>query len=113
MLEDNRGFNDAGEPITTKSSQSFDSDQFQIDSVQDLLNDPATAHIAASADGKAVYAVVRLYGGMGSDRPQGEGQSFVRALIDHAPKPGGLARIYQTGPAPTIGDEIAGRQGAG
>ncbi len=95
-------------PTTTRSSPSFGPIQSQIDSVQDLLSDPATAHIAASEDGKAVYATVRFYGGVGS-ATQREGQSFVRALIDHTPKPDGLA-VYQTGPAPTIGDEIAAQE---
>ena len=105
VLEDNRGFNDADRTYYDEIITKLRSNKSQIDSVQDLLSDPATAHIAASADGKAVYAVVRFYGGVGS-ATQREGQSFVRALIDHTPKPGGLA-VYQTGPAPTIGDEIA------
>ena len=105
VLEDDRGFNDADRAYYDEIITKLRSNKSQIDSVQDLLSDPATAHIAASEDGKAVYATVRFYGGVGS-ATQREGQSFVRALIDHTPKPGGLA-VYQTGPAPTIGDEIA------
>ena len=105
MLEDNRGFNDADRTYYDGIITKIRSNESQIDSVQDLLGDPATTHIAASKDGKAVYAIVRFHGGVGS-ATQREGQSFVRALIDHTPKPGGLA-VYQTGPAPTIGDEIA------
>ncbi|HEY6577080.1 MAG TPA: MMPL family transporter, partial [Mycobacterium sp.] len=105
VLEDDRGFNDADRAYYDEIIAKVRSNKSQIDSVQDLLSDPATAHIAASEDGKAVYATVRFTGGVGS-AIQREGQSFVRALIDHTPKPGGLA-VYQTGPAPTIGDEIA------
>jgi RND superfamily putative drug exporter len=105
VLEDDRGFNDADRTYYDEIITRLRSNKSQIDSVQDLLSDPATAHIAASEDGKAVYATVRFYGGVGS-ATQREGQSFVRALIDHTPRPGGLA-VYQTGPAPTIGDEIA------
>ena len=105
VLEDNRGFNDADRTYYDEIITKIRSNKSQIDSVQDLLGDPATTHIAASKDGKAVYAIVRFHGGVGS-ATQREGQSFVRALIDHTPKPGGLA-VYLTGPAPTIGDEIA------
>ena len=108
VLEDDRGFNDADRTYYDEIITKLRSNKSQIDSVQDLLSDPATAHIAASEDGKAVYATVRFYGGVGS-ATQLEGQSFVRALIDHTPKPGGLA-VYQTGPAPTIGDEIAAQE---
>ncbi len=107
VLEDNRGFNDADrayyDDMVAKLGQSF-----RIESVQDLLPDPATTHIAASRDGKAVYAIVRFYGGLGA-APQREGQQFVRELIDHTPKPGGLS-VYLTGPAPTIGDEITAQE---
>jgi RND superfamily putative drug exporter len=105
VLEDNRGFNDADRTYYDEIITKIRANQFQIDSVQDLLSDPATTDIAASQDGKAVYAILRFHGGVGS-ATQREGQGFVRALIDHTPKPGGLA-VYQTGPAPTIGDEIA------
>ena len=108
VLEDDRGFNDADRTYYDEIITKLRSNQSQIDSVQDLLSDPATAHIAASEDGKAVYATVRFYGGVGS-ATQREGQSFVRALIDRTPKPDGLA-VYQTGPAPTIGDEIAAQE---
>ena len=108
VLEDDRGFNDADRTYYDEIVTKLRSNTSQIDSVQDLLSDPATAHIAASQDGKAVYATVRFDGGVGS-AAQREGQSFVRALIDHTPKPAGLA-VYQTGPAPTIGDEIAAQE---
>ena len=90
VLEDDRGFNDADRTYYDEIITKLRSNQSQIDSVQDLLSDPATAHIAASEDGKAVYATVRFYGGVGS-ATQREGQSFVRALIEGTPKPDGLA----------------------
>jgi RND superfamily putative drug exporter len=108
VLEDDRAFNDADRAYYDEIITKIRSNKSQIDSVQDLLSDPATAHIAASQDGKAVYATVRFYGGVGSVT-QREGQSFVRALIDHTPKPGGLA-VYLTGPAPTIDDEITAQE---
>jgi putative drug exporter of the RND superfamily len=105
VLEDDRRFNEADRTYYDHMLTKLRSNKSKIDSVQDLLSDPATTHIAASADGKAVYAIVRFYGGLGS-ATQLEGQSFVRELIDHTPKPGGLS-VYLTGPAPAIGDEIA------
>ena len=105
VLEDHRGFNDADRTYYDEIITKIRSNKSQIDSVQDLLGDPATSQIAASEDGKAVYAIVRFHGGVGS-ATQREGQSFIRALIDHTPKPSGLT-AYLTGPAPTIGDEIA------
>jgi RND superfamily putative drug exporter len=105
VLEDDRGFNDADRTYYDDMITKLRSNKSEIDSVQDLLRDPATTRIAASADGKAVYAIVRFYGGLGSARQQ-EGQRFVREVIDHTPKPGGLS-VYLTGPAPTIGDEVA------
>lgn len=105
VLEDDSGINDADRTYYNDVITKLRSNESQIDSVQDLLIDPATAHIAASEDGKAVYATVRFNGGVGS-ATQREGQTFVRALIDHNSKPGELA-VYLTGPAPTIGDEIA------
>ena len=105
VLEDDRGFNDADRTYYDDMITRLRSNKSEIDSVQDLLQDPATTHIAASADGKAVYAIVRFYGGVGS-ATQREGQSFVRELIDQTPRPAGLS-VYLTGPAPTIGDEIA------
>ena len=105
VLEDDRGFNDADRTYYDDMITKLRSKKSEIDSVQDLLRDPATTHIAASADGKAVYAIVRFYGGVGS-ATQREGQGFVRELIDQTPKPAGLS-VYLTGPAPTIGDEIA------
>ena len=108
VLEDDRGFNDADRAYYDEIITKLRSNKSQIESVQDLLSDPATAPIAASEDGKAVYAVVQFYGGVGS-ATQREGQSFVRALIDNTPRPSGLA-VYQTGPAPTIGDEFAAQE---
>ena len=108
VLENDRGFNDADRAYYDEIVTKLRSNESQIESVQDLLSDPATAPIAASEDGKAVYAVVHFYGGVGS-ATQREGQSFVRALIDHTSRPSGLA-VYQTGPAPTIGDEFAAQE---
>ena len=108
VLEDDRGFNDADRGYYDEIITKLRSNKSQIESVQDLLSDPATAPIAASEDGKAVYAVVHFYGGVGS-ATQREGQSFVRALIDNTSRPSGLA-VYQTGPAPTIGDEFAAQE---
>jgi putative drug exporter of the RND superfamily len=105
VLEDDRGFNDADRTYYDGMITKLRANTSEIDSVQDLLSDPATTHIAASSDGKAVYAIVRFYGGVAS-ATQREGQHFVRELIDHTPKPDGLS-VYLTGPAPTIGDEIA------
>jgi putative drug exporter of the RND superfamily len=105
VLEDDRGFNDADRAYYDDMVTKLRSNKSEVDSVQDLLSDPATTHIAASADGKAVYAIVRFYGGVGS-ATQREGQSSVRELIDRTPKPAGLS-VYLTGPAPIIGDEVA------
>jgi RND superfamily putative drug exporter len=66
VLEDDRGFNDADRTYYDEIVTKLRSNTSQIDSVQDLLSDPATAHIAASQDGKAVYATVRFDGGVGS-----------------------------------------------
>ena len=77
VLEDDRGFNDADRTYYDDMITKLRSNKSEIDSVQDLLRDPATTHIAASADGKAVYAIVRFYGGVGS-ATQREGQGFVR-----------------------------------
>ncbi|MGA9614276.1 MAG: RND family transporter [Mycobacterium sp.] len=108
VLEDNRGFNDADRAYYDDMVPKLRANHSEIESVQDLLPDPATTHIAASQDGKAVYAIVRFYGGLGA-APQREGQQFVSELIDHTPKPGGLS-VYLTGPAPTVGDEIAAQE---
>ncbi|HYB38357.1 MAG TPA: RND family transporter [Mycobacterium sp.] len=75
-----------------------------VDSVQDLIGSPATAPTATSKDGKAVYAIVRFYGGMGSAE-QRRGQEFVDSVLAHQIPPTGV-RAYLTGPAPTIGDEL-------
>ena len=108
VLEDNRGFNDADRAYYDDMVAKLRANHSEIESVQDLLPDPATTHIAASQDGKAVYAIVRFHGGLGA-APQREGQQFVHESIDHTPKPGGLS-VYLTGPAPTIGDEIAAQE---
>jgi RND superfamily putative drug exporter len=76
----------------------------QVDSVQDLLADPATAPLASSKDGKAVYAVVRFHGGMGS-ATQRSGQEFVTSALRESNPPPGL-KLYLTGPAPAIDDEL-------
>src|SRR6476620_6956179 len=81
VLEDNRGFNDADRTYYDEIITKIRSNQSQIDSVQYLLSDSATTDIAASQDGKAVYAILRFHGGVGS-ATQREGQSFVHALID-------------------------------
>ena len=77
VVEDDRGFNDADRTYYDDMITKLRANTSEIDSVQDLLRDPATTHIAASADGKAVYAIVRFYGGVGS-ATQREGQGFVR-----------------------------------
>src|SRR6478672_7776643 len=99
VLEDNRGFNDADRAYYDDMVAKLRANHSEIESVQDLLPDPATTHIAASQDGKAVYAIVRFYGGLGA-ATQREGQIFVRELIDQTPRPAGLS-VYLTGPAPT------------
>lgn len=108
VLEDNRGFNDADRAYYDDMVGKLRANHSEIESVQDLLPDPATTHIAASQDGKAVYAIVRFHGGLGA-APQREGQQFVRELIDNTPKPDNLS-VYLTGPAPTVGDEIAAQE---
>jgi RND superfamily putative drug exporter len=108
VLEDNRGFNDADRAYYDDMVAKLRANHSEIESVQDLLPDPATTHIAASQDGKAVDAIGRVYGGVGA-APQREAQQFVRELIDHTPKPGGLS-VYLTGPAPSVGDEIAAQE---
>ena len=48
VLENERGFNDADRKYYDEIVTKLRSEKPQIDSVQDLLTDPATAHIAAS-----------------------------------------------------------------
>jgi len=105
VFEDRGGLTDADRRCATALLATMSTDHADIDSVQDLYTHPASAAIANSADGQAMYAVVRFHGGLGSAQAR-RGQAFAAAAIDHAHAPAGL-RVHLTGPAPTIGDELA------
>ena len=104
VFENNGGLNDADRLYYRDLVAELAANRSKIDSVQDLVGDPATAPIGASQDGKAIYAVIRFYGGMGSAAQLG-GQDFTQSVLDQKPAPPGL-KVYLTGPAPTIGEEI-------
>ena len=104
VFENNGGLSESDHHYYRDIVAKLQANHSKIDSVQDLIGDPATAALGASQDGKAVYAVVRFYGGMGS-AAQLRGQDFTQELLDQNPAPPGL-KTYLTGPAPTIGEEI-------
>lgn len=105
IFEDSSGLSDADHRFATALLSTIGSQHADIDSVQDLAATPTTAQIATSRDGQAMYAVVRFHGGMGSAEAR-RGQAFVESSLARAEAPAGL-RIHLTGPAPTIGDELA------
>ena len=104
VFENNGGLGESDLHYYRDIVAKLNADHSKIDSVQDLIGDPATAALGASRDGKAIYAIIRFYGGMGS-AAQLRGQESTQALLDQNPAPPGL-KIYLTGPAPTIGEEI-------
>jgi putative drug exporter of the RND superfamily len=105
IFEDSSGLSDADHRFATDLLAQIGANRAAIDSVQDLAGAPATAPVAISPDGQAMYAVVRFRGGMGSAQAR-RGQAFVESALARTGAPAGL-RIHLTGPAPTIGDELA------
>jgi len=104
VIEDSTGITDADRHFYADLVDTIRRNTADVDSVQDLMSSPATAPTATSKDGKAVYAIVRFRGGMGS-APQRRGQEFVDSVLAHHSAPTGV-HAYLTGPAPTIGDEL-------
>lgn len=105
VFEDTHGLTDADRRYVENLLGTIGANHTDIDSVQNLASDPATAHISVSTDGQANYAVVRFRGGMGSAEAR-RGQSFTTATVDELHPPHGL-RVRLTGPAPAVGDELA------
>lgn len=104
VVEDPTGITDSDRQFYNDLVDTIRRNTAEVDSVQDLIGSPATAPTAMSEDGKAVYAIVRFHGGMGSAE-QRRGQEFVNSVLAHHSSPTGV-RAYLTGPAPTIGDEL-------
>ncbi|MGH3551985.1 MAG: MMPL family transporter, partial [Mycobacterium sp.] len=104
VVEDPTGITDADRHFYADLVDTIRRNTGDVDSVQDLIGSPATAPTATSKDGKAVYAIVRFYGGMGS-ATQRRGQEFVDSVLAQRTPSTGV-RAYLTGPAPTIGDEL-------
>ena len=105
VIEDPTGINASDRHFYSDLVDTIRRNTADVDSVQDLIGSPATAPTATSKDGKAVYAIVRFHGGMGSAE-QRRGQDFVASVLAHNTPPIGV-HAYLTGPAPTVGDELA------
>lgn len=80
-------------------------DTADVDSVMDLWSDPVTAQGAQSADGKAVYTMVRVTGELGAAKANAALDS-VRQVVARQPAPAGM-HAYVTGPGATIADELS------
>jgi RND superfamily putative drug exporter len=105
VFEHTGGLTDADRRYATRLLAELAAHRDDVESVQDLAADPATAPIAVSADGQASYAVVRLHGGLGSAQAR-HGQAAVADAVARPGAPPGLG-VHLTGPAPTVGDELA------
>ncbi|MGC2654083.1 MAG: RND family transporter, partial [Mycobacterium sp.] len=104
VIEDPHGISQADKHFYNQIVGILARNHADVDSVQDLIGSPATAALATSKDGKAIYAIIRFYGGMGSAE-QRHGQDFVDSVLASQVAPTG-GHAYLTGPAPTIGDEL-------
>jgi RND superfamily putative drug exporter len=84
-------------------------DAANVDSVLDLWPDPLTAQAVLSADGEAVYTMLRLRGELGDGQAVHAVQS-VRDMVMNQRTPPGL-RVYLTGPGATVADQITSVHG--
>lgn len=80
-------------------------DGADMDSVMDLWSDPVTAPGAQSADGKAVYTMLRIRGELGAAKANAA-LDAVRQKVAREPAPAGM-HAYVTGPGATIADELS------
>jgi len=79
-------------------------DAAQVDSVLDLWPDPLTSQAVVSADGKAVYTMVRLRGELGDGQAVHAVQAVRAMVLSQRPPPG--LHVFLTGPGATIADQI-------
>lgn len=80
-------------------------DHENMDSLMDLWSDPLTASGAQSADGKAVYTMLRIRGELGAAKANAALDAVRRTVADTPPPPG--MHAYVTGPGATIADELS------
>ncbi|EFV14384.1 RND family transporter [Segniliparus rugosus] len=104
VLEDDRPLDETARSYYDRLVGALRADSAHVQSVQDLWADPITAKVGVSADGKAVYAMVRLTGDVGSGQAN-EAIEAVRTIVASNPPPGGI-HAHITGPATTITDEF-------
>ncbi|MGZ6788981.1 MAG: MMPL/RND family transporter [Mycobacteriaceae bacterium] len=79
-------------------------DHAHVESMLDLWSSPLTAPISQSADGRAVYLLLRLSGQSGSAKADAS-VAAVRSTIAQRPPPQGL-RLYVSGPGASLLDEF-------
>jgi putative drug exporter of the RND superfamily len=80
------------------------SDRAHVESMLDLWSSPLTAPISQSADGRAVYLLLRLSGQLGSATADAS-VAAVRLAVVQRPPPEGL-RLYVSGPGGSLVDEF-------
>lgn len=80
----------------------FRDDPKHVQFVQDFWGDPLTAAAAQSADGKAVYVQVNLFGETGSAFGN-ESVAALQNIVENTPGPPGV-KAYVTGPSPIVAD---------
>ncbi|MBU8808395.1 MMPL/RND family transporter [Mycolicibacterium goodii] len=102
VLEGQDRLGDEAHAYYDKIIDQLEADTKHVQHVQDFWGDPLTAGAAESADGKAAYVQINLYGSFG----QAEGTASVRAVQDivkNTPAPEGVT-AYVTGPAAIVAD---------
>jgi putative drug exporter of the RND superfamily len=80
----------------------FQDDSKHVQSIQNFWGDPLTAGAAQSADGKAAYVQLALFGHLGTAQSN-ESVQAVRDIVARTPAPPGV-KAYVTGPAATASD---------
>ncbi|MDM2420311.1 RND family transporter [Mycobacteroides abscessus] len=104
VLESERPLGDSERRYYDHVITALRSDTKHVQSVQDFWGDPLTKQVGLSADGKAVFAMLRLADDVGSG-PGAAAVEAARAIVAKNPPPAGV-QAYVTGPGTTITDEF-------
>ncbi len=102
VLEGQQPLNEDAHGYYAELIRQLKADTKHVQHVQDFWGDPLTAAAAQSADGKAVYVQVNLFGATGS-APGNESVTSIQNIVSGIQAPPGV-EAFVTGPAPIVAD---------
>jgi RND superfamily putative drug exporter len=102
VLEGEQPLGDDAHQFYDQLIRQLKDDPKHVQHIQDFWGDPLTAGAAQSADGKAAYVQLNLFGSTGQALGN-ESVEAVRDIVARTPAPPGV-KAYVTGPSPIVAD---------